>query len=169
MRIAIVGNSGSGKSSLAHDLETRHGWPILDLDAVFWEPGRVAVPRATAAAMSDVASFCEFNPHWVVEGCYAGLIQTAMQHSPLLLFLEPGREACLENCLNRPWEPHKYKSKQEQDQKLDFLLAWVKDYYQRGDDQSLIAHHALFENYQGPKRKLAHRVQPNDLDHLLSM
>ena len=47
--------------------------------------------------------------------------------------VEPGREQCLANCRARPWEPHKYASKAQQDEKLAFLLDWVAAYYERDE------------------------------------
>ena len=73
---------------------------------------------------------------------------------PELVFLNPGLAACLQNCRNRPWEPHKYASRAEQDSKLEFLLDWVADYYRRDGDMSLVRHRAIFDAYQGPKREL---------------
>jgi adenylate kinase family enzyme len=160
MRVAVVGNSGSGKSTLASEIASAHDVATLDLDTVAWEPGKVAVPRDASAAASDVRAFCESHPHWVVEGCYAGLIGVAIERSPILLFVDPGVEACLSNCRTRPWEPHKYASKDEQDRKLEFLLSWVCDYYTRDGDLSLGAHWALFEAYRGPKLRLAHHAAP---------
>lgn len=156
MRIAIVGNSGSGKSTLARRLAGQHGLAALDLDTVAWEPGKIAVPRPAADAVADVQAFCSAHEHWVVEGCYAGLASVALSRSPMLIFLEPGVDACLANCRARPWEPHKYASKTEQDEKLDFLVTWVQAYYTRADDYSFMAHQALFDAYAGPKEKLAH-------------
>jgi hypothetical protein len=97
------------------------------------------------------------HEHWVVEGCYAGLIRQALEHSPILLFIEPGVDACVANCRSRPWEPHKYASRVEQDEKLAFLLSWVREYYSRDGDLSLSAHQMLFDAYRGPKLRLAHR------------
>ncbi|BBL72220.1 hypothetical protein MoryE10_28260 [Methylogaea oryzae] len=155
MRIVILGNSGSGKTTLARRLAAGHGLATLDLDTVAWEPGKIAVPRDPAEAAADVKAFCESNDRRVAEGCYAGLIDAALAYSPTLLFLEPGVETCLSNCRNRPWEPHKYPSKEAQDEKLAFLLAWVSEYYSRDGDLSLRAHQALFDGYAGPKQKLA--------------
>ncbi len=154
MRIAIMGNSGSGKSTLARQFVARDGLAALDLDTVAWEPGKVAIARSRADAVADVKAFCDAQNRWVVEGCYAPLVEATLAYGPTLLFLDPGVEACLSNCRNRPWEPHKYKSKQEQDTYLDFLLTWVRDYYTRDDDPSLAAHQALFDTYSGPKQRL---------------
>ena len=166
MRVALIGNSGSGKSTLSHQLAAAHSLPMLDLDTVAWEPGKIAVARDPGAAAHDVHAFCSARDRWVVEGCYAGLLRTALSYSPVLLFLEPGVEACIANCRNRPWEPHKYESKEVQDRHLEFLLAWVREYYSRAGDLSLAAHQALFDEYRGSKHKLTARVEDAQLDAL---
>lgn len=154
MRIAIVGNSGSGKSTLSHALALERPWPQLDLDTVAWEPQKIAAPRASADAQSDVERFCAGHSNWIVEGCYHDLIAVSLRHSPLLIFLDPGVERCVENCRNRPWEPHKFKSQAEQNDKLTFLLNWVREYYTRDGPMSLQAHEGLFRTYLGPKQRL---------------
>jgi adenylate kinase family enzyme len=155
VRVAIVGNSGSGKSTLARSLVAAHGLAHLDLDGLAWEPGQIAVAREPGVAAAEVAAFCRAHERWVVEGCYAGLVRAALVDAPLLLFLEPGVEACLAHCRARPWEPHKYPSREEQDRRLPFLLSWVEAYYHRDGDLSLRAHQALFDLYQGPKQQVA--------------
>lgn len=166
MRIALIGNSGSGKSTLARQLSALHALPMLDLDTVAFEPGRIAVARDPAAAEHDVRAFCSAGDRWVVEGCYAFLVRTALSYSPVLLFLEPGVDACVANCRSRPWEPHKFESKEIQDRHLEFLLNWVREYYTREGDLSLAAHQALFDEYRGPKHKLTARVEAAQLDAL---
>jgi adenylate kinase family enzyme len=44
MRLALLGNSGSGKSTRARWAAGRAGARHLDLDTVAWEPGPVKVP-----------------------------------------------------------------------------------------------------------------------------
>ncbi|MFT3808211.1 shikimate kinase [Arenimonas sp.] len=154
MRIAILGNSGSGKSTLARWLAARAGAAMLDLDTVAWEPGRIAVPRSPAEAQADVRAFCAASANWVVEGCYAGLIAVAIEHGARLLFMNPGRTQCEANCRARPWEPHKYASREEQDQRLAFLLEWVAGYYTRDGEMSLAGHRACFEAYAGSKTEV---------------
>lgn len=158
MRIAIIGNSGSGKTTLALALARAHDLDLLDLDTVAWESGKIAVAREPQQALAQVRAFCTSTPHWVVEGCYAGLTRAALTEADLLLFLEPGVCACRANCHSRPWEPHKFRSPQEQDRHFDHLLEWVDGYYSRGDDASLQQHQALFNAFGGRKKKLLRRV-----------
>ena len=159
MRVAVLGNSGSGKSTLARWLAGRAGAPALDLDEVYWEPGQVAVPRTPEAARERLSAFCSGNADWVVEGCYASLIQAALAHSPLLIFLNLDARTCLDNCRARPWEPHKYSSREEQDARLDFLLRWVEEYYAREGEMSLAGHRACFDAYSGRKVEVTSRPQ----------
>jgi len=160
--IAILGNSGSGKSTLARSLASRLDAAQLDLDTIAWEPGKIAVARPADLAASDVRAFCS-RERWVVEGCYASLINVALEFSPFLVFLNPGEAQCLENCRARPWESHKYASKQEQDERLEFLLSWVREYYSRDGDMSLAGHRACFDAYSGRKVELTSQVNPETL------
>lgn len=161
MRVVILGNSGSGKSTLARWFASHAGAPSLDLDTVAWEPGKVAVPRAPEVAVAMVRAFCEAHTQWVVEGCYAGLVSATFPFAPRMLFLNPGVDRCIAHCRARPWEPHKYASAQEQDARLDMLLAWVAAYDTREGDLSLKGHRACFEGYAGPRHEL---TEPLSLD-----
>jgi hypothetical protein len=78
-----------------------------------------------------------------------------MPYASEVRFLNPGVEACIANCRARPWEPEKYPSKEAQDQKLDFLLHWVREYESRADEYSLARHRELFEGFRGPKTELS--------------
>jgi adenylate kinase family enzyme len=154
MRVAIIGNSGSGKSTLAAHLADTTGAATLDLDIVTWEPGQIAVARPRDAAVEEVLQFCQGHPEWIVEGCYGDLISATLPFEPLLLFLDPGLQACQNHCRQRPWEPHKYVTKAAQDARLEMLLDWVADYYQRDGELSWRQHQDLFDSYPGAKRRL---------------
>lgn len=158
-RIAVIGNAGAGKSTLARALEARTGAARLDLDGLYWERERIAVRRPLEAARGDVAAFCDARAAWIVEGCYAELVEPLLARGPLLVWLDPGIEACLRHCRARPWEPHKFASQAEQDAHLDALLAWVEDYETRGGDLSRAGHEALFRAYAGPKRHLREELR----------
>ena len=158
MRVAVLGNSGSGKSTLARWIADYTYAPLLDLDTVVWEPGKIAVARSPEAARSDLHAFCSAKSRWIVEGCWL-LVNTALEYSPLLIFLNPGEGQCISNCRARPWEAHNYASRAEQDQQLAFLLSWVGEYYTREGDMSLTGHQACFNVYTGRKVEVTVRPQ----------
>ena len=164
MRLLILGNSGSGKSTLAKAMSERHGLPHLDLDIIVWEPGQIAVSRTPDAVRADLDGFIAAHPRWVIEGCYGELIEAAAPASTLLLFLNPGVDACLAHNRRRPWEPHKYVSAEAQDAMLDNLQSWVAGYYSRDDAWSLAAHRRVFDRHPGSKREVTSPLSPADLE-----
>jgi adenylate kinase family enzyme len=152
-RIVVFGNSGSGKTTLARVLTSRYGLAHLDLDSLAWDsPGVRRSPKESAGAIRD---FIDENAEWVIEGCYGDLLKQVLPYASEVRFLNPGVEACIANCRARPWEREKYHSKEAQDQKLEFLLDWVREYESRTDEYSLARHRELFEGFRGPKVELS--------------
>jgi adenylate kinase family enzyme len=66
-RVSVVGNSGSGKSTVARAIATRLGVPWIELDSLYHQPGWTPMPegdfRATVA--EHVAA-----DGWVIDGNY---------------------------------------------------------------------------------------------------
>lgn len=154
MRVAIMGNSGSGKSTYAARLVAETGVALLELDGIVWELRKIAVARPVEQVRADLAAFLAAHDAWVVEGCYGDLIQAALAAQPELVFMNPGLAACLANNRRRPWEPHKYADPADQERMLPSLLAWVEAYYTRDDPWSYTHHRRIFDAYDGPKREL---------------
>jgi adenylate kinase family enzyme len=152
-RILIFGNAGSGKSTMARRLSADLRIPHLDLDQLAWSSPGVRRPLADSARALD--EFRTRQAKWVAEGCYADLIDLLIPHATEVRFLNPGTEVCVANCRRRPWEPEKYGSSEEQDARLDFLIAWVRQYDTRTDEYSLVRHRSLFDAFPGPKREYA--------------
>ena len=164
-RIVVFGNSGSGKTTLARVLTSQYGLAHLDLDSQAWDSSGVQVPtmtlddwaafvprrRSLTESASTIRDFIHEHSEWVIEGCYGDLLEQVLPYASEVRFLNPGVEACIANCRARPWEPEKYPSKEAQDQKLDFLLDWVREYESRADEYSLARHRELFEGFRGPK------------------
>lgn len=150
-RLVVIGNSGSGKSTFAQ----RQGLPHLDLDPLAWLP--TSPPERQAIAHSAVAidAFVALHPDWVIEGCYADLAVLVLPRCTRLYWIEPGIDACVANARTRPWEPHKYATRQAQDANLEMLVAWIRAYATRDDACSLAAHRALFDGFAGDKRMLS--------------
>ncbi len=103
------------------------------------------------AVLADLRAFIDAHAAWVIEGCYGDVIRAALPYCSELVFMNPGPEVCLANNGKRPWEPHKYASKEQQDSMLPFLLDWVAQYYQRDDNCSYACHRRLFDSFTGAK------------------
>ena len=150
-RILIFGNSGSGKSTLAKAYGAQLGLAHLDLDTLAWQASHPPTRMPLSESKRAIREFIQANNEWVIEGCYADLLAIVAADASEAVFLNPGVAQCISNCRNRPWEPHKYASKQEQDENLDMLIEWVKQYGERTDEFSLEAHRDLYANFQGKK------------------
>jgi adenylate kinase family enzyme len=153
-RVLIVGNSGSGKTTLARTLAARDALAHLDLDSLAWLPTPPPTRRPLAESVAAIGAFTAIHEAWVIEGCYADLATAVAGQATELVFLNPGVEACVRHCRARPWEPHKYESREAQDRNLEFLVAWVRAYADRDDVCSLSAHRRLFEAFAGSKREV---------------
>jgi adenylate kinase family enzyme len=151
MKVLVFGNSGSGKSTYARAIATREDLAHFDLDSILWEPGKVAVQRPREPVRASLRSFIDSHAAWVIEGCYGELVRAAAVHCTLLVFLNPGMDACLRNNLGRLWEPHKYASLELQNSMLGQLQEWVVGYYHRDDAWSYRVHREIFDAFAGPK------------------
>ncbi|GEA11205.1 AAA family ATPase [Alteromonas sp. KUL49] len=145
----IFGNSGAGKSTLAKAMSEYQGVGHLDLDTVAWLPSSPPERMPINESMEKITSFLNKNTHWVIEGCYADLISQVTPHADKIVFLNLPTSVCVDNAKARPWEPHKYESKEAQDANLDMLLDWIKDYDNRTDTFSRVSHQRLFDNFDG--------------------
>jgi len=154
-RVLVFGNSGSGKTTYARKLVARRALSHLDLDILAWQPTTPPVRRPLAESEAEIKAFTGSHSEWVIEGSYADLLALVLPIATKVYFLNPGKDSCLENCKQRPWEPNKYDSKDAQDAALEFLLGWVGDYESRGDEFSLSAHRRLFDDFEGKKFELS--------------
>ena len=68
MKIAIVGYSGSGKSTMAQKLGAYYQVEVLHLDSVHFLPNWIERPRADMQKM--VRDFLNTHPDWVIDGNY---------------------------------------------------------------------------------------------------
>jgi len=153
-KIIIFGNSGSGKSTLAKKLCLKFNLAHLDLDSLAWLPITPPQRKTLSESTKEILSFMKNNKGWVIEGCYSDLLQIPIEDSNELIFLNLPIEMCILNAKNRPWEAHKYDSKEAQDANLQMLINWISQYEERSDTFSKAAHMKLYKDYKGVKRIL---------------
>jgi len=152
--ILIFGNSGAGKTTLAKKLQHEFNLKHLDLDILAWTKSSTPTRKPLSQSINDIDTFLEDANDWVVEGCYADLLEYVANKANELIFLNPGVDICIKNCQNRPWEPHKYVSKEEQDKNLDMLIDWVREYELRDDEFSLKQHRIVYDSFSGNKNEV---------------
>jgi adenylate kinase family enzyme len=165
-KIIIFGNSGAGKSTLAKRLAVDKKLAHLDLDTLAWQVTSPPQRKTIKASLLDINHFTQTNASWIIEGCYGDLLEllvhckkdtlnessTAVANE--IIFLDLPVANCIVNATNRPWEPHKYSSKQAQDDNLAMLIDWIKAYETRSDTFSKQAHQQLYECFDGKKTRI---------------
>jgi len=155
VRLVVIGNSGSGKSTFARRAAAEHDLVYLELDTIVWEGHGAPVERPREVARAQLAAFVAQHERWVIEGCDGDLAEAALPACTELVFMNPGVDACVANNRRRPWEPHKYDSAADQARMLPALLAWVESYYMRDDVRSYAYHRRVFDAFGGAKRELS--------------
>jgi len=150
-KVLIFGNSGSGKSTLAKQLSAKVNLAHLDLDTLAWSKQKPTTRKPIIESKRDIDKFLAKNDSWIIEGCYADLLGIIINAAEKVVFLNPGENTCIDNCKKRPFEPHKYKTLEEQNKNLEMLINWIKQYSIRTDEFSLKAHRSLFDNFEGNK------------------
>ncbi|MGJ7462528.1 shikimate kinase [Halomonas sp. MA07-2] len=152
MKMILLGNAGSGKSTLSRIVIAKQSPARLSLDEVAFLAG--SERRRLEDSLSEVMRFISDNESWIIEGCYSDIIEPILPECEELIFLNPGVETCIAHCRARPWEPEKFGSKEEQDDNLNHLIEWVSTYETRSDEYGLRRHRALYESFNGKKREL---------------
>jgi adenylate kinase family enzyme len=156
-KIIIFGNSGAGKSTLAKKRAQSNNLAHFDLDTIAWLPPKALNHSPERMPLEDskvkIEQFITTNANWVIEGCYADLLEFIMTEATEVIFLDLPVEVCMANAKDRPWEPHKYQSKQAQDKNLPMLLNWIAQYPERTDTFSQQAHQKLFDGFSGKKQR----------------
>lgn len=149
MKILLMGNAGAGKTTLGRALRQGRDWPLLSLDQVAFAEG--AERRPLSESVAAALSLVQGHEGWIIEGCYADILEALLPHGDTLIFLNPGVATCVAHCRQRPWEPDKYATAEAQDANLEMLLDWVGQYASRADEYGLAAHRRLYAAYAGRK------------------
>jgi hypothetical protein len=84
-RVAVVGPSGGGKTTLGRWLEDALGLPFTDLDDVHWRPGWREAPLAEFRA--DVDRLTRQH-RWVLAGNYSAARDLVWRRADTLLWLD---------------------------------------------------------------------------------
>ena len=128
MKIAIVGYSGSGKSTTAKIIGEKYGIPVLHLDTVqFLENWQV---RPQQEKQELVAGFMAEYDSWVIDGNYSQLYQTErFEQADRIIFFSFNRFACLYRAFVR-WLKYRGTTRPDMaagcNEKFDFeFVKWI--------------------------------------------
>ena len=102
-RIAIVGCSGGGKSTLARRVGERLGLPVVHMDQIYWTPGWVAQdPDVWRAGVDEAAR----GEAWVIEGVGSSASALRFRQAEIIIWLEAPVWLCLWRAVRRSIATH---------------------------------------------------------------
>jgi hypothetical protein len=84
-RIAVVGTTGSGKTTLARELARRLGYPHIELDALHWETNWTEAPLDVFRGRVDAALRGET---WIIDGNYGKVRDIVWSRADTIVWID---------------------------------------------------------------------------------
>jgi adenylate kinase family enzyme len=121
--VAVVGNAGAGKTTLAASLADRLGIRHVELDAIFHQPNWTELPREVfRARVADLVA----GDAWVVDGNYSAVRDIVWARADTIVWLDLPRRTVTRSIVTR--SAHRVVTRKElwagNRERLRNLLAW---------------------------------------------
>ncbi|MBM3958087.1 MAG: AAA family ATPase [Gemmatimonadetes bacterium] len=101
-RVLVIGNAGTGKTTLAVRLGEALGLPVIHLDALYRKPGWQSTPRDEwRATLSDLVE----RDAWVMDGNYHSSLDVRLPEADTVVLLDLPRRFCIWRVITR-WLTH---------------------------------------------------------------
>lgn len=97
-KIVLIGSGGSGKSTLARHLGENLKINVYHLDALFWKPNWVGVPKdEQRKVQNDLIK----EEEWIIDGNYGGTMEIRLNAADTIIFLDIHRTICVYRAFKR--------------------------------------------------------------------
>ena len=101
MRIAVVGTSGAGKTTLARKIAAVLGLPHIELDAINWQSGwRDLTRHEPEEFVRRVAGVIQADA-WILDGNYGPAREMVWRRATHLIWLDYGRPVIMVRVISR--------------------------------------------------------------------
>ncbi|MET7396098.1 shikimate kinase [Dactylosporangium sp. NPDC005572] len=97
-RVSVVGNSGSGKTTVGRALATGLGVPFVELDGIFHQPGWQ--PLGTPEFRDRVSAACA-GDGWVIDGNYSAVRDLIWARADTVVWFDLPRRTMMRQLLFR--------------------------------------------------------------------
>ncbi|PKR85314.1 DNA topology modulation protein [Heyndrickxia camelliae] len=128
-KIVLIGSGGSGKSTLARRLGKKLKIKIYHLDALFWKPNWVGVPKEEQIV---VQHRLVKQDKWIMDGNYGGTMDIRLNAADTIIFLDIPRTICVYRAFKRILQ-YRHKTRPDMGEgcqerfSLEFFK-WIWDY-----------------------------------------
>lgn len=88
-KIHIIGSVGSGKTTLARYLSSKHNIPYYELDNVVWKRHKSGEIKRTDEERDQYLNEIFVSDHWIIEGAHThNWVYKSFQNADLIIFLD---------------------------------------------------------------------------------
>lgn len=150
MKVIVIGNSGSGKTWLAGQLNLALDASVVHLDDLFWEPGGFDKKR-TLKSIALLIEESKDSRSWIVEGVFGELASYYFDTAELFVWLDISWSTCRERLIQRGSESKGQLNRVQSEKGLEKLIQWASQYNDRSDLRSYQGHKELFAKFPGKK------------------
>lgn len=156
-RIIVIGNTSSGKSTLAERLAESRGVPFIELDALYWEPGwQESDPEVFRERVQNAIAHDE----WVMAGNYSAQMDISWPLADTVVWLDLPLMTSLRRCIARCWR--RYRTREllwgtNYERFWDHLMLW-------DTERSLIAY--AIRNHRGKRRQREAAIRNPEWSHI---
>ncbi len=146
MYIRILGNSASGKTTLAHSLAEYYGFALLHLDSIAFVEASDFKRRDSNLILADYIDFCKGSTNIIVDGTYLDITDQYPRVPDLIIMIDLPLEQVRYNFECR-FKQYVNRSREELpnliERDYDGTIAWINDYPNR-----LGTYNQVIQNYQ---------------------
>ena len=100
-RIAVVGTSGSGKSTLSRRIGAALHLPVIELDAINWQPGWRGLNEYDPAEFVRRVAVEIERDSWITDGNYSGVRPLILARATDVVWLDYARSLVMARVIRR--------------------------------------------------------------------
>ena len=97
-KVILIGSGASGKSTMARQLGEKLKIEVYHLDALFWQPNWVGVPKDEQRKVQNELVKKE---EWIIDGNYGGTMEIRLNAADTIIFLDIHRVICVYRAFKR--------------------------------------------------------------------
>lgn len=166
MKVRIIGNNCSGKTTVARKLSEYFKVKSLHIDSIAFIPNTSFVEREESEVKSDISKFINENQNWILEGNYISLTKDVFNIPELIIFIDIPEEQCLNNFEKR-WKRYQGVSRPELPNLIETdksaLIYDIKSYPNWKDE---LTKYILQEQIQNPFVHILHLEDMGEVEAL---
>jgi adenylate kinase family enzyme len=163
-RIYIIGNSASGKTSLAKRLSKALKIKAYDLDDFYWQ--KKFTKKRAPGAVEKLVKKATHRKKWIIEGVYSSCVTCSLDKADVVIWLDYPFRVIAWQLIKR-----QIKRGEKLSELLDFLH-YVRDYYRKPthrhyerNESNYYKHKRIAETYPA---EIVHITSKKELEHFVN-